>query len=50
MASGERAARYAVSYVQKYLGDRVRTHVVPGKQTWHYLAKNEGKKPWEEDK
>jgi hypothetical protein len=49
MASGERAARYAVSYVQKYLGDRVRTHVVPGKQTWHYLAKNEGKKPWETD-
>ena len=49
MASGERAARYAVSYVQKYLGDRVRTHVVPGKQTWHYLAKNEGKKPWEDE-
>ena len=49
MASGERAARYAVSYVQKYLGDKVKNHNVPGKNTWYYLADNEMKRPWEEE-
>ena len=41
MASGERAARYAVSHVQKYLAERVKTHSVPGKNAWYYLADNE---------
>ena len=49
MASGERAARYAVSHVQKYLAERVKTHSVPGKNAWYYLADNEMKKPWEDD-
>ena len=49
LASGERAARYAVSYVQKYLGERVKSHNVPGKNTWYYLADNEMKRPWSED-
>ena len=49
LASGERAARYAVSYVQKYLGERVKSHNVPGKNTWYYLADNEMKRPWDED-
>ena len=48
MASGERAARYAVSHVQKYLGERVKTHNVPGKHTWYYSADNEMKRPWDE--
>ena len=48
MASGERAARYAVSYIQKYLGERVKNHNVPGKNTWYYLADNEMKRPWHE--
>ena len=47
LPSGERAARYAVSHVQKYLGDIVKTHAIPGKQTWHYRFDNKGKKPWE---
>ena len=49
MASGERAARYAVSHVQKYLAERVKTHSVPGKNAWYYLADNEMRKPWEDD-
>ena len=49
MASGERAARYAVSYVQKYLGDKVKNHNVPGKNTWYYLADNEMKRPWDKE-
>ena len=48
LASGERAARYAVSHVQKYLGDRVKNHNVPGKNTWYYLEGNEMKRPWDE--
>ena len=47
LPSGERAARYAVSHVQKYLGDIVKTHAIPGKQTWHYRFDNKGRKPWE---
>ena len=48
LPSGERAARYAVSHVQKYLGDVVKTKAIPGKQTWHYRFDNQSRKPWEE--
>ena len=48
LPSGERAARYAVSHVQKYLGDVVKTKAIPGKQTWHYRFDNKGRKPWED--
>jgi hypothetical protein len=48
-ASGERAGRYAVSYVTKYLGDTVKTYQQPGKHTWYFLADNEAKRPWEKD-
>ena len=48
LPSGERAARYAVSHVQKYLGDVVKTKAIPGKQTWHYRFDNQGRKPWED--
>ena len=47
LPSGERAARYAVSHVQKYLGDVVKTKAIPGKQTWHYRFDNQSRKPWE---
>ena len=36
------------SHVQKYLGDRVKNHNVPGKNTWYYLEGNEMKRPWDE--
>ena len=48
LPSGERAARYAVSHVQKYLGDVVKTKAIPGKQTWHYRFDNQSRKPWED--
>jgi len=35
MNSGERAAMKAVSYVQKYMGNVVKTHAEPGKAVWH---------------
>ena len=47
MSSGERAAMKAVSYVQKYKGNIVKTHAVPGKAVWHYLESNEMQRPWE---
>ena len=47
MNSGERAAMKAVSYVQKYMGNVVKTHAEPGKAVWHYLASNEMQRPWE---
>jgi len=47
LPSGERAARYAVSHVQKYLGDVVKTKAIPGKETWHYRFDNQSRKPWE---
>ena len=49
LASGERAARYGVSHVQKYLGDKVKTHSVPGKNTWYYFEDNQMEKPWNKD-
>jgi hypothetical protein len=49
LASGERAARYAVSHVQKYLGEKVKTHSIPGKNTWYYLEDNQMSRPWGED-
>ena len=49
LASGQLKGKAAVSYVQKYLGGRVLTHAIPGKQTWHWLVNNEGVKPWEEE-
>ena len=48
MSSGERAAMRAVSYVQKYKGNVVKTHAEPGKAVWHYLESNEMKRPWDE--
>ncbi len=48
MASGEKSARSAVSYVQKYKGNIVKTHAVPGQAVWHYLESNEMKRPWDE--
>ena len=47
MNSGEKAGRSAVSYVQKYKGNIVKTHAVPGQAVWHYLESNEMKRPWE---
>jgi len=47
LASGEKSARKAVSYVQKYKGSVVKTHAVPGAAVWHYLESNEMTKPWE---
>ena len=47
MNSGERAAMKAVSYVQKYMGNVVKTHAEPGKAVWHYHASNEMQRPWE---
>jgi len=49
LPSGVGKGKAAVSYVQKYLGGRVLTHAIPGKQTWHWLVSNEGVKPWEEE-
>ena len=49
LPSGMGKGKAAVSYVQKYLGGRVLTHAIPGKQTWHWLVSNEGVKPWEEE-
>ena len=49
MNSGERAAMKAVSYVQKYMGNVVKTHAEPGKAVWHYLASNEMQRPWESE-
>ena len=46
LASGQLKGKEAVSFVQKYLGGRVLTHAIPGKQTWHWLVNNEGAKPW----
>ena len=48
MASGEKSAMKAVSYVQKYKGHIVKTHAVPGQAVWHYLESNEMKRPWDE--
>jgi len=47
LASGEKSAMKAVSYVQKYKGAVVKTHAVPGAAVWHYLESNEMTKPWE---
>ena len=47
MASGEKSAMKAVSYVQKYKGHIVKTHAVPGQAVWHYLESNEMTRPWE---
>ena len=47
MNSGEKAAMKAVSYVQKYKGNIVKTHAEPGKAVWHYLESNEMQRPWE---
>ena len=49
LPSGMGKGKAAVSYVQKYLGGRVLTHAIPGKQTWHWLVSNEGVKPWEKE-
>ena len=49
LPNGVVKGKMAVSYVQKYLGGRVLTHSIPGKQTWHWLVINEGSKPWEEE-
>jgi len=46
--SGDKAGQKAVSFVQKYKGNIVKTHAVPGKAVWHYLESNEMKRPWEE--
>lgn len=48
MNSGEKAAMKAVSYVQKYKGNIVKTHAVPGQAVWHYLESNEMTRPWDE--
>ena len=47
LSSGEKAARKAVSFVQKYKGNIVKTHAVPGQAVWHYLESNEMQRPWE---
>ena len=47
LASGEKSAMKAVSYVQKYKGSIVKTHAIPGSAVWHYLESNEMTKPWE---
>ena len=47
MSSGNKAAQKAVSYVQKYQGNVVKTHAEPGKAVWHYLEANEMQRPWE---
>ena len=47
MNSGEKAGRSAVSFVQKYKGNVVKTHAVPGQAVWHYLESNEMTRPWE---
>ena len=49
LPSGVGKGKAAVSYVQKYLGGRVLTHAIPGKQTWHWLVNNEGTKRWENE-
>ena len=49
LPSGMGKGKAAVSYVQKYLGGRVLTHAIPGKQTWHWLVSNEVVKPWEKE-
>ena len=48
MSSGNKAAQKAVSYVQKYQGNIVKTHAGPGQAVWHYLESNEMKRPWDE--
>ena len=47
LPSGNKAAQKAVSYVQKYKGNIVKTHAVPGQAVWHYLESNEMQRPWE---
>ena len=47
LPSGNKAAQKAVSYVQKYKGNIVKTHAVPGQAVWHYLESNEMERPWE---
>ena len=47
MPNGINACQKAVTYVQKYLGDKVKTYADPGKAVWHYLASNDMQKPWE---
>ncbi len=47
LSSGINAAMRSVTYVQKYLGDKVKTYAEPGKAVWHYLASNDMQKPWE---
>ena len=47
MPNGNKASQRAVSHVQKYMGDVVKTHADPGKAVWHYLENNPNKKPWE---
>ncbi len=47
LASGEKSAMKAVSYVQKYKGSIVKTHAIPGSAVWHYLESNEMTRPWE---
>jgi len=49
MNSGDKAGQKAVSYVQKYKGNLVKTHAVPGKAVWHYLESNEMTRPWESE-
>ena len=48
MSSGNKASQRAVSYVQKYKGNIVKTHAVPGQAVWHYRESNEMKRPWDE--
>ena len=47
MPNGNKASQRAVSFVQKYMGDVVKTHADPGKAVWHYLENNPNQKPWE---
>ena len=47
MNSGNKASQRAVSFVQKYKGNIVKTHAEPGKAVWHYLESNEMQRPWE---
>ena len=46
-ASGIRACKRAVGYVQKHLGHIVHTHAEPGMAMWHYLGSSTAAKPWE---
>lgn len=48
-ANGNKAGQKAVSYVQKYMGNMVEVHAVPGQAVWHYLATNQMTRPWEEE-